>query len=286
MDESINTAAPAGVSSQSANQPTNSVPGAAPGETVAETMKRMHKVTVDGTEMEVDEDELRRGYAHNKAAAKRMEEASMTRKEAEQVLRTFKENPAEAFRLLGLDPRKFSEDIINNELAEALMSPQEKELRDYKNRAEKYEGAQRRAQQEYEAQQAEQQMASMMESIQTDIITTAQSSGLPSSPEVIESIIYYMRAAEKAGFANVGAKDVIDQVKSDWKHRVNSVLGQLPEEVLEEWLGDNYKRIARSSVKVPAGFKAVDKSVNAGRTPRVDTNERKVMSPKDYFKRR
>ena len=72
----------------------NGIPGSVPGETQAQTQARLYKVTVDGQEMEVDEDELRRGYAHNKAAAKRMEEAAFTRKEAEQVIRLFKDNPS------------------------------------------------------------------------------------------------------------------------------------------------------------------------------------------------
>jgi hypothetical protein len=84
---------PQGVAAQSAEQPTNSIPGAAPGETKAETMARMYKVKVDGVEQEVDEEELLRGYSHRAAADKRMNEASLSRKEAEQVIRLFKENP-------------------------------------------------------------------------------------------------------------------------------------------------------------------------------------------------
>ena len=103
-----------------AQQPnTNGVPGSLPGETPAQTQARLFKVMVDGQEVEVDEKELLRGYAHNKAASKRMEEAAMSRKEAEQVLKLFKQNPKEAFKLLGHDARKFAENIINEELQEA-----------------------------------------------------------------------------------------------------------------------------------------------------------------------
>jgi hypothetical protein len=69
---------------------TNGIPGSIPGETKAETQARLYRVTVDGEDMEVDENELRRGYMHAKAASKRMEEASMSKKEATQVLRLMK----------------------------------------------------------------------------------------------------------------------------------------------------------------------------------------------------
>jgi len=41
-----------------------------------------YKVKVDGEELEVDENELKRSYAHAKAAAKRMEEAAEMRSKA------------------------------------------------------------------------------------------------------------------------------------------------------------------------------------------------------------
>jgi hypothetical protein len=70
-------------------------------------------------------------------------------------LRVFRENPKEAFRLLGRDARSFAEQIINEELSEALLSPQERELRDYKRKVETYEGERRHAQKQYEEQQME-----------------------------------------------------------------------------------------------------------------------------------
>jgi hypothetical protein len=89
----------------------NGVPGSLPGETKTETVARLYKVKIDGVESEVDEQELLKGYAHNKAASKRMEEASLTRKEAEQVLKIFKDDPKQAFKLLGKDARAFAEQI-------------------------------------------------------------------------------------------------------------------------------------------------------------------------------
>ena len=268
MENTVNSIA-ANVVDQNVNQTNaNGIPGSLPGETKAETAARLYKVTVDGQEMEVDEDELRRGYAHNKAAAKRMEEASMTRKEAEQVLRIFKENPREAFKLLGTDARKFAEQVINDELNEALLSPQERELRDYKRRVEEYESESRRAKEEYDRQQLEAQIAQQAANIQTEIIGTLETAGLPKTERTVGRIVYYMQAALAAGY-NVTPKDVVEQVRNDYKADIQALMGGLPEDALEAFLGqDNYRKVAKSTVKAAKGVApSVPKNVNTDRKP-------------------
>ena len=266
-----------------AQQPnTNGVPGSLPGETPAQTQARLFKVMVDGQEVEVDEKELLRGYAHNKAASKRMEEAAMSRKEAEQVLKLFKQNPKEAFKLLGHDARKFAENIINEELQEAMLSPQDRELRDYKRKVEEFESERRTAQEQYEKEQMESEINKHAESIQAGIISALETAGLPKTERTVGRIVYYMQSALAAGY-NVNPSDVMDQVKEDYKHDINSLLGNLPDEVLETFLGsDLVRKVAKSTVKTEKKPTVVPKEVNANRQGKKE--EKKVLSPKDFFK--
>lgn len=283
MSDEINPIAAQVVDQATTETNTNGVPGSLPGETKAETAARLYKVKVDGQEMEVPEDELIRGYTHGKAAAKRMEEAAMSRKEAETVLRIFKENPREAFRLLGSDARQFAEQVINDELQEALLSPQERELRDYKRKVEEYESQSRQAKEQYEREQMEAEIARQSESIQQDIIGTLESAGLPKTERTVGRIVYYMQAALQAGY-NVTPKDVVEQVRNDYKHDLNSLLGGLPEDALEAFLGaDVVRKIAKSTVKQAKVPATVPKSVNQDRKPKEDG--KKIMSPKDFFNR-
>ena len=262
----------------------NGVPGSLPGESKAETVARLYKVTVDGEEMEVDEDELRRGYAHNKAASKRMEEASMTRKEAEQVLRIFKDNPREAFKLLGRDARQFAEQVINEELSEALLSPQERELRDYKRQLESYQSKEKQARAEYEQQQMEAEMARYTEQIQTDIVGTLETAGLPKTERTVSRIAYYMQAALQAGYKDIKPADVIEHVKNDYIADFKSFMGGMTEDQIEMFLGnDLVRKVAKSTVKSGKNPQSVPKSVNANRTQKEEG--KKVLSPRDFFNR-
>ncbi len=280
MENTINPIA-AQVVENSQQSNTNGVPGSLPGETPSETQARMYKVMVDGQELDVDENELRRGYAHNRAASKRMEEAAMARKEAVEAIKLLKENPKAAMEQLGLSPRQFAEMIINEELSDAMLSPEQKELRSYKQKVEQFENERRQAQQTYEQQQMEEEINRQTESIQGEIINVLDSAGLPKTERTVGRIIYYMQSAIEAGY-NVSPKDVIDQVKQDYRYDINSLLGGLPEEVLETFLGkDMISRIAKSTVKSERKMTTVPKEVNANRTV---SKEKKIMSPRDFFK--
>lgn len=287
--ENVNTAPvatePQGVATQGANQPTNEIPGAAPGETKAETLKRMHKITVDGSEMEVDDDELKRGYSHNKAAEKKMQEAAMSKKEAAEVMRMLREQPKEAMRRLGLNPRQFAEMVINEELQEAMLSPKDRELRDYKAQVARYQADEQRAMQEYKQQQQEAETARLTEQIQTQMIDALQSSGIPQTSYTVMRIIHYMEAADKAGFHDITPQDVIEHVKKDYYSDFKAYLGAVPEDAIEALLGsDVVGRIAKSTVAKGMPNSTVPKTVNAGiqRKPA----EKKVLSPREYFKRK
>lgn len=272
------------VNASPADAGSNGIPGSIPGETPQQTAARMYKVTVDGEEMEVDEQELLKGYGHHKAASKKMEEAAMTRKEAEQVLRIFKDNPKEAFKLLGRDARAFAEQVINDELNEALLTPEQRELRDYKAKVQAYEAEQRSIKEQYEKEQMDAQLARQAEQIQNDIISTLETSGLPKTNYTVGRIVYYMQAALQQGY-NVVPGDVISYVKDDYVNDIKQMMGGLNEDLIESFLGqDLVRKVAKSTVQKSKAAPVVPKSVNAGLKEK--KVEKKIMSPKDFFTNR
>jgi len=198
-------------------------------------------------------------------------------------LRLFKDSPREAFKLLGRDARQFAEQIINEELSEALLSPQERELRDYKRQLEQYQSKEKQARAEYEAQQLEAEMARYTEKIQSDIISTLETAGLPKTERTIGRIAYYMQSALAAGYQNVTPADVIEHVKKDYTSDIQALLGGLNEDALEAFLGvENVRKIAKSTVKAGKNPGSVNKSVNANRGEK--SEEKKILAPRDFFR--
>ena len=93
-----------------------------------------------------------------------------------------------------------------------------------------------------------------------------------------------MQAALQAGY-NVTPADVMGQVKADYKQDLNSMLGGLPEDALEAFLGaDVVRKIAKSTVKQSPMERAVPKSVNQNRPKPVDSGK-KFVSPREYFRK-
>lgn len=258
----------------------NHEPGAVQGETPAETQLRKFRVKVDNEDLEVDEAELIKGYAHNKAASKRMQEAAKRRQEAEHVLNALASNPREAFKLLGMDARKFAEQLINEDLNEAVLTPDQRNQRDMRRQLEQYQAQERSYKEQAEQQERERQQQEYMETIQTDIIGALDASGLPKTSQTIGRFAYYMDAALRQGY-EVKASDVAEFVKKDYVSDIQALMGGLSEDVIESFLGaDISRKIAKSAVKKQAGSTPVPRGVNAPREPK---KEKAVISPREFF---
>jgi primosomal protein N' len=264
----------------------NATPGAMPGETKAETAARLYKVTVDGAEREVTEDELRRGYSHGTAAAERMRQANETRQQAEQVLKIFKENPKEAFSRLGVDAKAFAEQILSEHMEDAMLTDDQKEMK----RLKKWESEMRAKDDAAKAEQAAAAEAAFREQVsqqlQQDIIGTLESSGLPKNEYTVGRMAYYMDAAISAGFNNVSAKDIISHVKEEYQKDVKALLSSVPEDALLGFLGDDFtkKTVKAHLAKVNKNKPAV-KPVTTS-TPKTAQEGKKIISPSEFFRRR
>ena len=75
---------------------------------IAKEAAKKWKVKVDGSELEVDEQELLRGYSHQRAANKLLQEGRAAKKQAEEFLALMKdpEQVYEVVKRLGHDPRR------------------------------------------------------------------------------------------------------------------------------------------------------------------------------------
>lgn len=255
-----------------------------PGETQAETAARLYQIMVDGEQMEVDEDELKRGYAHNKAAQKRMAEAANMRKEAAQVMQMFKENPREAFKALGMDPAQFSQQYIQEQLEDAMLTDEQRELREYKRQVEAHEARSRQAQEEYQREQLAAEQAQYTEDLQNQIQNTLDSANVPKTAHTMSRIAYYMQGALANGFKEVTPQDVIEHVRNDYLADIKLLMSGLKDDQYEAFLGKDFiNKIAKSTVSkaktpIKSAPKSVNEHINKANKPKV------IQSPRDFFK--
>lgn len=233
---------------------------AQPGETAAQTAARLYKVKVDGEEMEVDEAELLRGYAHQKAASKRMADAAAERALAEEVMGIFKSNPKQAFEKLGLNAKQFAEQLLMEEMEESVLTDEQKEVRELKRFKESIEQREKAAREKESADAEEAFRTQVAQELQTNIVTALDSAELPKNEFTVSRMAFYLESCLKAGY-NATPQDVVSHVKAEYEKELKGLIGGFKDDQLMSFLGDDVVKkvvkghIAKTGVKKPAVVK-------------------------------
>lgn len=253
----------------------------APDSEVPSALAERYKIMVDNQEIEVDLDELKRGYGHNKAAAQRMTEAQNMRKEVEHALRQLKADPLAVLGMMGHDVDAIMTQRLNAQLEEAMLSDEQRDLRRYKQELEQYQTAEQQAREEYERSIMEQQAAEMREHLSNQVVDALQASNLPRNSRTVERIGYYMKGAHAAGFTNVTPHDVVPYVRQDYLADIQSLMSDITPEQYETMLGkDNVAKIAKAMAKQQT---YVEKKVAKPVAPVKGPKKQIPMTPRDFF---
>lgn len=246
------------------------------------------KVKVDGQELEVDENELKRSYAHAKAAAKRMEEAAELRKQYqreiqiakgfEQWIDNVKSNPEALFSLaeqLGLDV----DDIAMRRAAERLKYEymdenqrraydNERELRRYKEMEQK--------QAELQRQQAEQAyLAKAREAVEDEFVQFFTEAGVKPTPELLERVALLKYNAALEG-KRITMADAYNRAKASLDKARLRMFANLSEDDFQKLPPDVRKKLRQTDMR----------EFNAGRRPTAQASApqtKKPMSTDDFF---
>lgn len=259
---------------------------------------KTHKVKIDGQEVELTEDELRKYASLGKSAYKRMEEAATVRKENEALKRdinkffeVIKNDPLSILKdeALGLDVKKLAEMIMNEEIERAKKTPEqirieqlEKELAAKVTREKEAEEARKKL--EWEKLQND-----AAASIERDIMEALDSKELPKSPYVMNRMVNMLYLAAQNNI-DLSAKEVLPIVKKQIMDDFKGLTGLLPEEQLEALLGDDKISSLRKrylkKVKQVGGvnnIKSVGGDVKSSADK--DAKPKEKIAAKDFFKR-
>lgn len=255
-----------------------------PGETDAQYAKRMYKVKIEGKELEVDEDELIRGYQVRKVSEKYRREGEAAKKQAEEFVRLLKEDPIRLLKdpRIGHDVRKLAEEYLAGQLKDEMMDPKERELRDAKAKIKQFEDFEKKQKEEQELQKKEILRKKFTENYTQDIVKALDTSGLPRKPETVKRIANKMALALKIG-ENITASEATQLVKEDLIEESKSIYSASPAETLASLLGEeNLKKIREWDISRL-------KSGQSPRPPKVENPteiENKKATPSSFQERR
>lgn len=228
---------------------------------------RKLKLKLNGADTEMTEDEVIRLAQQGGAASKRFEEAAAIRKQAEMVAELMKNNTAEAMKRLGIDPRKFSEEFLVEALKREAESPEQKNVRETREKLAAYEKAEadravaQKRQAEEAAKLAKQQEMHKKESeiiakYDAMFVSALEKTGLPKNAQTVHRMATLMKVnlnnARATGTTPYSAEQLAEVVKQDYDteftSRTSSLEGEQLIEALEKMSPGILKKLTKAQI--------------------------------------
>lgn len=300
MTDSVNAGTPAPTQASEGNEGTNEVaegqeaaqggagaqgvPGGTIGEAAKEAMRK-YRVKIEGQEIEVDEKELIRGYGHQKAAAKALNEGKALRRQAEQVLEMLnsEEHLETLLQKMGKDPRALAEKILARHLEDELMDPRDKELRDAKARLKQIEDMERQQKEALEQKRFNELKTKYMKEYETEFVSALKEMDLPPYKETFADMAKYVHRAAKIGF-KMTAKEAAKLVSDDYEAKIRKLVGNADGESLLKRLGEDaankIRKYDTSKVKNPNAY--LQTPPQGGGEHRERGEQRKRLSSREW----
>lgn len=209
---------------------------------------RKMKLKFDGQEQEMTEQEVISLAQQGKSSQKRFQEAAQAKKEAEATIKFLKENPREAMKQLGLDPRKFSEEYLMEVLTEEAMSPEQKAHRDMEKKLRKYEADEKALKEKEQQDEFQKLEARALEELDRTFVDALGKSGLTKTPWTVKRMAQLQMACIKKGY-EPNATELAKILREDYIEEQKALFGSYEGDKLIEILGpDIVKKLSKAQV--------------------------------------
>lgn len=214
---------------------------------VIQPNKKKYKIKVDGNEEEMeldlnDEATIIRHLQMSKAASKRMNEAAITRKQAEQFINALQTDPMRVLsdpRIMGNDKfQKIAEEYLSKKLQEQMLSPEEIKRAEMEEKLRKYEEAEKRTREEAEQKQIAQLEEHYAQEYQKTIIAALQSSNLPKNAFTVKRMAELMQKNLQHGL-DLEPSHLAQLVKEDYQRELVSLIGGSDAEHIISMFGED-----------------------------------------------
>lgn len=279
--------------STDAESPAPAAKAAPKKEAAKASAKKKYQLKVDGREEELEldldnEEEIKKHLQLSKAAQKRMQEMAEYKKNVAAFFDTLKNDPLKVLTdpNLGLDMKRIAEMVVNNEVEELKKSPEQREKEKLQRELEaikKQHEDEKKARAEAEFARIQEQEAVRLDN---EITSALDTSGLPKSAYTVKKMAEYMMLALQNNI-DLSAKDVVPLLKKQTLAEVREMIGLLPEDMLEDFIGkENISRVRKRSL---AKLKETPKTVNdvkpAGNdVKKVEEKAKPKIEMKDWLK--
>lgn len=273
------------------NAATNGTPAQ---QSVAKKMLKQIKYKVDGVESTEDlpfeipeehQEYMQKQFSLNKGAQKRMAEKAQLENEIKLFFGDLKGNTKDTLAKLGIDPKQFAAMMLEEELKQQAMSPEQKELEELKAKYAQSEKEKKAREEEFTQKELERATKLEYERISTRMEKAIETSGLPKDPAIVQRMAKYMLLGNQYN-VQLDPEDVVGLVRDEMFAEISSLVKQLGADKVEQLVGkDILKQIRQKNLakakQTPGTTKAAIKDV--GVTTKKETKEPTKKTFKDHF---
>lgn len=171
---------------------------------------------------------LKRHLQMSKVASKRMNEAAMTRKQAEQFIQALQNDPMRVLsnpQLMGEEKfQKIAEEFLARKIQEQMLSPEERRQREMEERLRKYEEQDKQTREKAEQEQVQQLQAHYQEQYTKTITEALETSNLPKNAFTVKRMAQLLQQNIKHGL-ELEPKHLAQLVKEDYQKEIASLIG-------------------------------------------------------------
>jgi hypothetical protein len=194
------------------------------------------------------------------ASDEKFQEAAFLRKNVEALMHELKTNPRAILSHpdLGIDIKKLAEEVLNDELKEMEMTPEQKKVAEMEKKLKEYEEDRKKHEdqlREAEIAKLEEQAFQQLDDQVTQALT---SSTLPKSPYVVKRITDAMIEAVGLGYIDVTAAQVMPYVEEQITNEIQRLFEQSPDEVMEKLINKNRLDSYRKAKVTKSKAKAIE----------------------------
>ncbi len=236
--------------------------------------KKKYRIKVDGNEEEMeidlnDEQTLIRHLQMSKAASKRMNEAAITRKQAEQFIHALKTDPLRVLsdpRVMGSEKfQAIAEEYLSKKLQEQMLSPEERKRMEMEDKLRKYEEQEKRTKEEAEQKQIQQLEEHYAQQYQKTIIEALQSTNLPKNAFTVKRMAELLQKNIQHGL-DLEPHHLAQLVKEDYQRELVGLIGGSDAEQIISMFGDDLANKIRkhdlSKLKAKLAPQSIEKDLS------------------------
>ena len=206
---------------------------------------RKLKIKVDGKDEDFDlnlddEEGLKRHIQMSKAAQKRMNEAALTKRQAEDFIKMLQEDPVKVLTnpKLGVNFREIAEKYLLAQIQDEMMSPEEKRLREADRIIREREDADKKAKADAETRQMQELQAHYAQDYDKKIGEALSTSGLPKTPRTVKRMAELMHKNLQHGF-DLEPAQLVEIVREDYINEMKELFGASEGDMLLKIMGDD-----------------------------------------------